>query len=100
MLFREGYPIPLTPRAFDTLVALVSDHGKVISKDELLQAVWGETFVEENNLSQSISALRKSLGDDGNGNRYIATVPRKGYCFVASVTEIDSAHAIPTPGVE
>src|SRR5438876_4837079 len=95
-LLRDDQPVPLTPRVFDTLVALVSHHGTVVPKEDLLKAVWGETFVEENNLNQSISSLRKALGNDGNGNRYIATVPRKGYSFVASVTEMESADALST----
>jgi DNA-binding winged helix-turn-helix (wHTH) protein/TolB-like protein len=87
-LLRSDEPVPLTPRVFDTLVALVSAHGRVVSKEELLGTVWRDVFVEDNNLSQSISALRKALGDDGNGNRYVATVPRKGYSFVAQVAEL------------
>ena len=84
-LTRDGEPVPLTARAFDTLVVLVEGQGGVVTKDELLRAVWQETFVEENNLNQAISALRRALHDDGNGNRFIETVPRKGYAFVAPV---------------
>src|SRR5215472_16375409 len=92
-LLRDGEPVALTPRAFDTLLALVAERGRTLSKEKLLRIVWGDVFVEENNLSQSISALRRALGDDGNGNRYIATIPRKGYCFVAPVTESKPAGA-------
>src|SRR5436190_6710404 len=97
-LLKDGRPVPLTPRVYDTLVALVSGQGTVLSKEELLRAVWGDGFVEENSLSQSVSALRRALGDDANGSRYIATVPRKGYSFVASVTELESVGAnVPAP---
>ena len=95
LLLKQGRPVGLTPRVFDTLVALVSEHGRVVSKEDLLKTVWGETFVEENNLSQSISALRKALGDAADENRYVATVPRKGYSFVAGVTEIEPVETAP-----
>jgi len=83
-LLRDGLPVPLTPKAFDTLVALVAQSGHVIGKDELLQQVWPDSFVEENNLSQNISLLRKVLGE--GGEKYIETVPRRGYRFSAAVT--------------
>jgi DNA-binding winged helix-turn-helix (wHTH) protein/TolB-like protein/Flp pilus assembly protein TadD len=84
-LTRDGEAVPLTARAFDTLVVLVERQGGVVTKDELLRAVWQDTFVEENNLNQAISALRRALHDDGNGNRFIETVPRRGYAFVVPV---------------
>ena len=61
-LLRDGAPIQLTAKAFDTLVVLVANHGLTVIKDELMDAVWGDTAVEENNLTQQISALRKALG--------------------------------------
>ena len=86
-LLREEQPIQLPPKVFDTLLALVSNGGHLLTKDELLRTVWRGTFVEENNLTQNISHLRKVLGDD-NGYRYIETVPRIGYRFAAGVREI------------
>jgi DNA-binding winged helix-turn-helix (wHTH) protein/TolB-like protein len=82
---RDGEAIPLTPKAFDTLQYLVEHPGTVLDKDELMQAIWPHTVVEENNLNQSISALRRALGESRGENRYITTVPGRGYCFVADV---------------
>jgi serine/threonine-protein kinase len=78
-------PVSLTPKAFDTLVYLVEHGGAVLGKDELMRAIWPDTVVEENNLNQNISLLRRALGDDSREHRYIATVPGRGYQFVASV---------------
>jgi TolB-like protein/DNA-binding winged helix-turn-helix (wHTH) protein len=81
----EGGPIPLTPKAFDTLHYLVSHAGQVIEKDELMSAIWQDTIVEENNLNKNISTLRRVLGENPSEHRFIATVPGKGYKFVAEV---------------
>jgi len=83
-LFKSGAPVPLTPKAIETLMVLVQNSGHTVDKDELMQAVWPDTVVEENNLTQSVSALRKVLGPD---HPYIETVPRQGYRFVAMVRE-------------
>ena len=85
MLQRDGEPVPLTPKAFDVLVALLERPGQLISKEELLQKVWPETFVEESNLAYNVFALRKALGDTAENSRYIETVPKKGYRFRATV---------------
>ncbi|MGH9847774.1 MAG: winged helix-turn-helix domain-containing tetratricopeptide repeat protein, partial [Blastocatellia bacterium] len=85
LLLRDGEPMLLPPKAFDTLLVLVANCGHILKKDDLMKAVWPETLVEENNLSQYISALRKALGDDPNGHRYIETVSKLGYRFVARV---------------
>ncbi|HEY8224878.1 MAG TPA: winged helix-turn-helix domain-containing protein [Pyrinomonadaceae bacterium] len=98
-------PIPLTPKIFDTLLYLVCHHGTVIDKDELMSAIWPDTIVEENNLNKNISVLRHVLGENPGENRYIVTVPGKGYKFVASVVEssangikfVDITHADITP---
>src|ERR1700755_1372490 len=84
-LLREGEPVPLTPKAFDTLLALVEQSGKTVEKDELMRRVWPGAVVEENNLNQNITALRKCLGDSRQESRYIATIPGLGYRFVAEV---------------
>src|SRR5262245_33774106 len=82
-LLREGEPLPLTPKAFDTLLALVEQGGKTIEKEDLMKKVWPDAIVEENNLNQNISALRRSLGDVRQEREYIATIPGLGYRFVA-----------------
>jgi Tol biopolymer transport system component/DNA-binding winged helix-turn-helix (wHTH) protein len=84
-LLRDGEPLPLTPKAFDTLLALVRQSGKTLEKDDLMKEVWPDAVVEENNLNQNISTLRRSLGDSRQGSQYIATVPGFGYRFVAEV---------------
>ena len=95
-LVREGRSVPLTGKAFNTLRVLVEGHGKLVSKQDLLSAVWPETTVEENNLDRNISSLRKALGEQANGQSYIETVPRVGYRFVAQVAQILSPQSAPT----
>jgi len=85
VLLRKGDSVALTPKVFDTLVYLVQCRGRVVGKDELMQAIWPDTAVEENNLSQNISTLRRVLGENRGENLYIATVPGKGYRFIAAV---------------
>jgi len=84
--FRDGKPLTLTPKVFDTLLCLVRNRGRVLTKDEILQEVWPDTFVEEVNLAVNISTLRKVLGEGPQEGRYIATVPGRGYRFVAEVS--------------
>jgi TolB-like protein/Tfp pilus assembly protein PilF len=92
-LFRQGQVVRLTPKVFDTLLVLVQRRGEVISKDDLMRAVWPDTAVEENNLNQNISTLRRALGENRGENRgesrgesrYIATVPGQGYRFIPAV---------------
>jgi DNA-binding winged helix-turn-helix (wHTH) protein/TolB-like protein/Tfp pilus assembly protein PilF len=92
---RDGAPIPLTPKVFDTLQYLVEHHGAVLDKDELMRAIWPQTVVEENNLNQSISVLRRVLGEKRGEHRYIATVPGRGYSFVADVRRAASPEPVP-----
>jgi DNA-binding winged helix-turn-helix (wHTH) protein/pimeloyl-ACP methyl ester carboxylesterase len=91
LISRGGGPVALTPKAFETLVALVEHSGHVLSKDELMKKVWPDSFVEENNLSQNISQLRRALqaagGDDAAD--LIETVPRRGYRFRAPVSLVE-----------
>ena len=75
---RNGERIPLAPKAFETLLILVQHHGHVLTKDELIQTLWPDTIVEENNLTQQISQLRRALGEGGDASDYIETVPRLG----------------------
>jgi len=82
--------VPLTPKAFQILLVLVESQGQIVSKEELFQKVWPDTFVEEATLAQNVFTLRKQLKDDRETALYIETIPKRGYRFVASVTEISS----------
>jgi DNA-binding winged helix-turn-helix (wHTH) protein len=86
LLLREGQHVSLTPKAFDLLVYLVDHAGRLATKQELMNALWPDTFVEESNLVFTVSALRKALGDGQDGEQFIQTVPTRGYRFVAPVT--------------
>src|SRR5208283_1666136 len=81
-LLRNGKPVVVSPKAFEVLTYLVANPGRVVTKEELMQAVWPDSFVEESNLAQHISWLRKALGDKSS---YIVTVPGRGYQFTANV---------------
>jgi DNA-binding winged helix-turn-helix (wHTH) protein/pimeloyl-ACP methyl ester carboxylesterase len=94
-LVRGDQATSLTGKAFNTLCVLVERHGQLVSKQELMAAVWPGTSVEENNLDRNISTLRKVLGEQINGESYIETVPRMGYRFVAPVSESASKPALP-----
>src|SRR6266852_1864283 len=87
LLLHEGKSVPLTPKAFDTLLVLVQRSGHLVEKDDLMKEVWKEAFVEEANLARNIWTLRKALGDEGDEYHYIETVPKLGYRFVAQVRE-------------
>src|SRR3982751_4107698 len=87
LLLREGEPLPLTPKAVETLLALIRNGGEVIRKDDLMKLVWPGQFVEEGNLTQHISLLRKILKQEADGRNYIETLPRRGYRFVGEVRE-------------
>jgi Tol biopolymer transport system component/DNA-binding winged helix-turn-helix (wHTH) protein len=88
LLWREAELVPLKSKAFETLLALVEHQGKLLEKDELMRLVWPDAIVEENTLNKNISALRRSLGESAGENRYIVTVPGRGYSFVAVVREV------------
>jgi len=87
VLLRDGQPVALTPKAFDTLLVLVQNGGHVLKKDELMKAVWPDSFVEEVNLAHNISVLRKTLQEKDEESRFIETVPRRGYRFVAPLKD-------------
>jgi DNA-binding winged helix-turn-helix (wHTH) protein/tetratricopeptide (TPR) repeat protein len=97
LLTRDGQTIAVTPKAFDTLVALLQNSGHLMLKDELMLTLWPDSFVEEVNLSQNISTLRRVLGDTAQDSRYIVTVPGKGYRFVAEVKTIAPARQETAP---
>src|SRR5215510_1311556 len=85
LLFRSGVKVPLTPKVFDILLILVQHAGQSVTKEYLLQNVWPDTFVEEANLSVNVATLRKALGEGAGEFRYIETLPRLGYRFIANV---------------
>ena len=85
ILFKEDREVPLTPKVFDTLLVLIENSNHVLTKKELMRQVWPDSFVEENNLAQNISILRKALGEGKEGEQYIQTVPKRGYRFVGDV---------------
>ena len=99
LLLSRGTPIPLTSKAFDTLVLLIANRDRVVTKDELLQSIWPDVAVEEGNLTQQIFLLRKALGENAQQPRYIVTVPGHGYRFTAHVKEISGdAGGAASPG--
>jgi DNA-binding winged helix-turn-helix (wHTH) protein/tetratricopeptide (TPR) repeat protein len=98
LLEQDGHAVAITPKAFDLLVLLVERHGQLVTKDEILKALWPDSFVEEGNLSVQISVLRKRLGDTAEEHRYIVTVPGRGYHFAAPVTVL-SEHRPPAAQV-
>ncbi|MGB7926182.1 MAG: tetratricopeptide repeat protein [Pyrinomonadaceae bacterium] len=85
LLLRDGVPMNLSPKAFETLLVLVEHNGRVMKKEELIARIWPNSFVEEGNLTQNIFVLRKALGEGPNDHRYIVTIPGQGYRFVAPV---------------
>lgn len=88
LLFRDGNRIALTPKAFDTLLILIERQGHIVEKDELMSLVWPDTAVEENNLMQNVHSIRKALGETSQEQKYIETLPRRGYRFIAEVRKI------------
>ena len=89
VLMRDDQPVALAPKAFDVLLMLVESSGHIVEKDELMNRVWANSFVEEGNLKVTVSVLRKAL----EGGQYIETVPHRGYRFVASVKELTTESA-------
>jgi adenylate cyclase len=96
-LVRDGVPVPLRLKAFETLRLLVENAGHLVTKEALLEQVWPDAVVEENNLNVNVSNLRKALGEDANGRSYIETVPRAGYRFVAPVVRLSRSQHASTP---
>src|SRR5215470_7333349 len=91
----DGMAVPLTPRVFKTLLYMVEHHDAVLDKERIMEAVWPDSIVEENNLAQAISKLRHVFGETPASESYIATVPGRGYRFVAEVREqTDNGSAI------
>jgi DNA-binding winged helix-turn-helix (wHTH) protein/Tfp pilus assembly protein PilF len=114
-LSKDGKFVALTPKAFDTLLILIEKGGRLVEKEELMKQLWPDTFVEENSLSQNIYLVRKALGEESQGARYIETVPRRGYRFTTPVRQVSAGdttigtnilvaanepHAIASPSLE
>ena len=97
VLLRDGRPLAVTSRAFDTLLVLVQNAGRLVDKTELMRAVWPDSFVEEGNLAVAVSTLRKALRDNGTKHRYIQTVSKQGYRFVHDVQEVVEPESTATP---
>ncbi len=91
LLLREGDPLAVTSKVFDLLLILIARSGQVVQKDELIRILWPDTAVEENNLTQHVSMLRRALGERAAEHRYIVTVPGRGYSFVADVRVVESS---------
>src|SRR5262245_11735515 len=87
VLLCEGRVVPLPGKAVSTLLILVRNRGHVVEKNDLMEEIWPNEFVEEGNLAQNIFMLRKALGETGGGPKYIETLPRRGYRFLQNVTE-------------
>lgn len=90
ILSRDGEPTVLSPRVFDLLALLVQNHGHLMEKEELIARLWPDSYVEEANLNVNVSTLRRALGESASDSHFIETVPRRGYRFVAAVTEVVS----------
>src|SRR5580700_8429776 len=99
LLLEGDTPVRLGSRAFDILATLVERTGEIVGKEELIARAWPKTFVEEANLKIQVSALRRALGDGQGGRRFIATVPGRGYNFVASISVAESPRAPTTPAI-
>src|SRR6266536_6678252 len=87
VLLRNGAPLPLAPKVFDTLLILVEDGGRIVEKEALMNRLWPDSFVEESNLTFNIQQLRKALGDNARHPHFIETVARRGYRFIAEVSK-------------
>ena len=97
-LLRYGKVVTLTPKAFDILLALVGNSGKTIEKEDLMEEIWADTFVDEGNLNRHISTLRKILGDDPQRQKFIKTIPKHGYRFTTDVREVVESNGVNATG--
>src|SRR5689334_23022070 len=95
LLLRGDSAVHLTDKVFNILLLLVQRGGHLVTKEELMEQVWQGSIVEENNLTVSVSALRKALGEKQEGGQYVETVPRRGYRFIADVREVEDAGVDP-----
>src|SRR5213594_2893335 len=93
-LLRDGDPVSLAPKVFDTLLVLIEDSGRLVAKNALMSRLWPDTFVEEATLARNISDLRKALGESAGEDKYIETVPKSGYRFVAEVRQVEPKDSV------
>jgi DNA-binding winged helix-turn-helix (wHTH) protein/Tol biopolymer transport system component len=91
VLLRDGRPVPLTPKAYQLLSELIENHGRIVEKGQLMEAVWPDSFVEEGNLSFTVNLIRKALDDSRSDPRYIETVSKRGYRFIAEVNQVSAS---------
>jgi TolB-like protein/DNA-binding winged helix-turn-helix (wHTH) protein/Tfp pilus assembly protein PilF len=94
---RDEHTVALTPKAFETLLVLLENHGRLVGKDDLMKRLWAGSFVEESNLTQQIFTLRRALSDDKDASQYIETIPKRGYRFRAAVNSLPRAARVPAP---
>src|ERR1043165_8927956 len=94
VLLRDDKALPLTPKLFETLLILVENSGRIVRKEQFMERLWPHTFVEEANLTSNIQQLRKSLGDNARQPRYIETVTKRGYRFIADVQRVKVPAAV------
>src|SRR5258705_8831790 len=99
LLWRDGVRVPLAPKAFDVLAYLVEHAGKLVTQDEILEALWSETYVNPEVLRKYILEIRKTLGDRPDNPEFIETIPKRGYRFVAPVLE-ESTVVATSPAIE
>ena len=95
LLLYKGQTLPLTLKAFETLFVLIQNNGQLVEKEQLLENVWPDTFVQESTLAQNVYMLRKILGKTSEGDGYIKTIPRRGYRFIVNVREVEDESAGP-----
>ncbi|HKO63419.1 MAG TPA: transcriptional regulator [Pyrinomonadaceae bacterium] len=95
LLIKNDTPVDLSPKAFDLLVVLAERSGMLVTKDDLIESVWQGAFVEEGNISYNVSLLRKALGDDAASPRYVKTVAKRGYRFIAPTRVLESSNGQP-----
>ena len=88
ILSHEGETIPLAPKKFETLVMLIENKGRIVSKKEMMKRLWPDRYVEESNVSQNVFMLRKILGESPGNAQYIENIPRRGYRFIGTVNEV------------
>jgi len=89
LVLKDGRPVAFTPKAFDLLAVLAANPGRLLTKEQLMQAIWPDAAVEESNLAYHVFAIRKALGESSDSDRYIETVPKRGYRFVPPVVRVD-----------
>src|SRR6476620_12627034 len=93
VLLRQEKAVPLTPKLFETLLILVENGGRIVQKEQFMERLWPQTFVEEANLTSNIQQLRKSLGDNARQPHYIETVTKRGYRFIANVQRMEAVNS-------